>query len=160
MAEFNVKLNKFDTTKPLNELYVLRMELIKMKKNIGSYVDEPQIIKRKVIEQRIKDIMNYVNNVEAINTQQLTQVQKDYLTGLKLIVEDTNNAGANARANAKAILKEFIDIRDISKQLADMELDVKQNEADRALDKSKKNLEQINNRQMEIWDNIHGILRK
>ena len=39
-----------------------------MKKNIGSYVDEPQIIKRKVIEQRIKDIMNYVNNVEAINT--------------------------------------------------------------------------------------------
>jgi len=143
MAEFNVKLNKFDTTKPLNELYVLRMELIKMKKNIGSYVDEPQIIKRKVIEQRIKDIMNYVNNVEAINTQQLTQVQKDYLTGLKLIVEDTNNAGANARANARAILKEFIDIRDISKQLADMELDVKQNEADRALDKSKKNLEQI-----------------
>ena len=143
MAEFNVKLNKFDTTKPLNELYVLRMELIKMKKNIGSYVDEPQIIKRKVIEQRIKDIMNYVNNVEAINTQQLTQVQKDYLTGLKLIVEDTNNAGANASANARAILKEFIDIRDISKQLADMELDVKQNEADRALDKSKKNLEQI-----------------
>ena len=62
MAEFNVKLNKFDTTKPLNELYVLRMELIKMKKNIGSYVDDPQIIKRKVIEQRIKDIMNYVNN--------------------------------------------------------------------------------------------------
>ena len=143
MAEFNVKLNKFDTTKPLNELYVLRMELIKMKKNIGSYVDEPQIIKRKVIEQRIKDIMNYVNNVEAINTQQLTQVQKDYLTGLKLIVGYTNNAGANASANARAILKEFIDIRDISKQLADMELDVKQNEADRALDKSKKNLEQI-----------------
>lgn len=143
MAEFNVKLNKFDTTKPLNELYVLRMELLKLKKNIGSYVDEPQIIKRKVIEQRIKDIMNYVNNVEAINTQQLTQVQKDYLTGLKLIVEDTNNAGANAVANARAILKEFIDIRDISKQLADMELDVKQNEADRALDKSKKNLEQI-----------------
>ena len=143
MAEFNVKLNKFDTTKPLNELYVLRMELIKMKKNIGSYVDEPQIIKRKVIEQRIKDIMNYVNNVEAINTQQLTQVQKDYLTGLKLIVGYTNNAGANASANARAILKEFIDIRDISKQLADTELDVKQNEADRALDKSKKNLEQI-----------------
>lgn len=139
MAEFNVKLNKFDTTKPLNELYVLRMELLKLKKNIGSYVDEPQIIKRKVIEQRIKDIMNYVNNVEAINTQQLTQVQKDYLTGLKLIVEDTNNAGANARA----LLKEFIDIRDISKQLSDMELDVKQNEADRALDKSKKNIEQI-----------------
>ena len=55
-----------------------------------------------------------------------------------MIVEDTNNAGANARANARAILKEFIDIRDISKQLADMELDVKQNEADRALDKSKK----------------------
>ena len=143
MAEFNVKLNKFDTTKPLNELYVLRMELLKMNKNIGSYVDEPQIIKRKVIEQRIKDIMNYVNNVEAINTQQLTQVQKDYLTGLKLIVGYTNNAGANASANARAILKEFIDIRDISKQLADMELDVKQNEADRALDKSKKNLEQI-----------------
>lgn len=143
MAEFNVKLNKFDTTKPLNELYVLRMELLKLKKNIGSYVDDPQIIKRKVIEQRIKDIKNYVNNVEAINTQQLTQVQKDYLTGLKLIVEDTNNAGANARENARAILKEFIDIRDISKQLADMELDVKQNEADRALDKSKKNLEQI-----------------
>ena len=119
------------------------MELLKLKKNIGSYVDEPQIIKRKVIEQRIKDIMNYVNNVEAINTQQLTQVQKDYLTGLKLIVEDTNNAGANAQENAMAILKEFIDIRDISKQLADMELDVKQNEADRALDKSKKNLEQI-----------------
>ena len=70
-------------------------------------------------------------------------MQKDYLTGLKLIVEDTNNAGANASANARAILKEFIDIRDISKQLADMELDVKQNEADRALDKSKKNLEQI-----------------
>lgn len=139
MAEFNVKLNKFDTTKPLNELYVLRMELLKLNKNIGSYVDLSQIIKRRVIEQRIKDITNYVNNVEAINTQQLTQVQKDYLTGLKLIVEDTNNAGANARA----ILKEFIDIRDISKQLADMELDVKQNEADRTLDKSKKNLEQI-----------------
>ena len=66
-----------------------------------------------------------IANTEAINTIQLTQVQKDYLTGLKLIVEDTNNAGANARA----ILKEFIDIRDISKQLADMELDVKQNEA-------------------------------
>lgn len=143
MAEFNVKLGKFDTTKPLNELYVLRMELLKLKKNIGSYVDVPQIIKRKVIEQRIKDIMNYVKNVEAINTQQLTQVQKDYLTGLKLIVGYTNNAGANASANARAILKEFIDIRDISKQLADMELDVKQNEADRALDKSKKNLEQI-----------------
>ena len=29
---FNVKAGKFDTTKPLNELYVLRMELIKMKK--------------------------------------------------------------------------------------------------------------------------------
>ena len=60
--------------------------------------------------------MNYVKNVEAINTQQLTQVQKDYLTGLKLIVGYTNNAGANASANARAILKEFIDIRDISKQ--------------------------------------------
>ena len=42
-----------------------------------------------------------------------------------------------------AVKIRVLDIRDISKQLADMELDVKQNEADRALDKSKKNLEQI-----------------
>jgi len=143
IGEFNVKAGKFDTSKLKSEIIKLEKERSDILNTTIKSNDNQTIRSAEKITERIKKLNKIIANTEAINTIQLTQVQKDYLTGLKLIVEDTNNAGANARANARAILKEFIDIRDISKQLADMELDVKQNEADRTLDKSKKNLEQI-----------------